>query len=383
MTGRERLIKVLNGEQVDRIPNAPFIFYNIIDEYFGKEKAESMDSERHDLFYIEKGIELYERFGFDIILRTANIFEYLNEISDENGKWNVQNVREGNEEEWTVSTTVSTPEKKLFQKKKYSKVTPHEIVEAITEYFIKDKDDFDQFVKYQPPMRQFETKHIAEARKILGDRGLLAPWAQGAFNSASFYRDVALLVMDPYIDEGFYREVIEYFSDRMFDLIKQLAAAGADIVCCGGNVANGTTAGPDFFTKHVLPFEKDFTGKVKDLGVRYLYHNCGNAKSLYTVYSSIGMDIFETLTAPPYADGDLELAFNTFDSDIVLSGNIDQIDFLVHAQSGEVRKKVKDILTLAKRHGNFILAASDYFSEGTPEENLRAYVDAALEYGAY
>ena len=65
MTGRERLIKVLNGEQVDRIPNAPFIFYNVIDEYFGKEKAESMDSERHDLFYIKKGIELYERFSFD------------------------------------------------------------------------------------------------------------------------------------------------------------------------------------------------------------------------------------------------------------------------------------------------------------------------------
>jgi len=383
MTGRERLVKVLQGEKVDRIPNAPFIFYNLIDEYYENNNVDSMDSERHDLFYIEKGIDLYEQFGFDIILRTANVFEYLNEISDENGKWIVENLREGDEEEWTVSTTITTPEKKLFQKKKYNKVAPHEIVEAITEYFIKDKGAFDQFIKYQPPMRQFETKHITKAKEILGDRGLLAPWAQGAFNSASFYRDMAELIMDPYIDEGFYGEVMHYFSSRMFDLIKQLAAAGADIVCCGGNVANGTTAGPDFFAKYVLPFEKEFTQKVKDLGVRYLYHNCGNAKSLYDIYSSIGMDIFETLTVPPYADGDLELAFKSFDPDIVLSGNIDQIDLLVNGTPEEIRKKVEEILTIAKEYGNFILAASDYFSEGTPYDNIQAYAAAALEFGVY
>ncbi|MBT3276285.1 MAG: hypothetical protein HN368_24265 [Spirochaetales bacterium] len=383
MTGRERLIKVLNGEKVDRIPNAPFIFYNTIDEYVDNQHASSLDSGTNEMVYVEKGIELYEKFGFDIILRTANCFDYLTEISDTDGKWQVNEVREGDDDNWSIVTEIKTPERTLTQKKNYHRATPHEIVEAVTEYPIKDSDDFDQFVKYQPPMRTFNCEHISRARDILGDRGIIAPWAQGAFNSSSFFRALDQLIMDPYTDMGFYKRMMDYFSERMFVLIKQLADAGADLICAGGNVANGKTAGPAFFQEFVLPFEVDFTKRVKDLGVYYLYHNCGDARSLYDVYSPIKMSIFETLTAPPYSDGDVKLAFESFDSDIVLSGNIDQIDLLVNGTPAEIRKSVKDLTDIAKPYSNFILAASDYFTEGTPYENIQAFSDAGLEYGVY
>ncbi len=48
------------------------------------------------------------------------------------------------------------------------------------------------------------------------------------------------------------------------------------------------------------------------MGVYYLYHNCGSAKSLYELYNPIKMNVFETLTAPPAGDNDLALAFDTF-----------------------------------------------------------------------
>lgn len=64
-------------------------------------------------------------------------------------------------------------------------------------------------------------------------------------------------------------------------------------------------------------------------------------------------------------------------------GNIDQIDFLVHATPEEVKREVKRVLDIAKPFGNFILAASDYFSEGTPYDNIKAFAEAGLEYGAY
>ena len=383
MTGRERIINVLEGRKVDRIPNAPFIFYNFIDEYADRKEVETLDSGTKDLFYIEKGIELYEKFGFDIILRTANCFEYSKEVSDTEGKWQVDDVKEGNDNDWSIATTITTPEKILTQKRNYHRATPHEVVEAFTEYPVKTADDFDQFVKYQPPVKMFNCDHIIRAKKLLGEKGIIAPWAQGAFNSPSMYMALDQLIMSPYTDFGFYKSMIEYFSDRIFDLIKQLVGAGADMVCCGGNVANGTTAGPNFFKENVLPFEIDFTKRVKDLGVYYLYHNCGNAQSLYDLYSPIKMDLFETLTAPPYADGDLKKAFNTFDKDIVLSGNIDQIDMLVNSTPSEIRKKVKETIDIAKPYGNFILSTSDYFSEGTPYENIQAYADAGLEFGNY
>ena len=95
------------------------------------------------------------------------------------------------------------------------------------------------------------------------------------------------------------------------------------------------------------------------------------------------MNVYESLTAPPYADGDLKKAFEAFDNDIVLSGNVDQIDMLVNSTPSEIRKKTKEIIDIAKPYGNFILSTSDYLSEGTPHENLRAMADAGLEFGSY
>jgi len=41
------------------------------------------------------------------------------------------------------------------------------------------------------------------------------------------------------------------------------------------------------------------------------------------------------------------------------------------------------VLDLAKLRGGFILAASDYFNEGTPEENIIAIAEAGRKYGSY
>ena len=67
----------------------------------------------------------------------------------------------------------------------------------------------------------------------------------------------------------------------------------------------------------------------------------------------------------------------------VLSGGIDPIQFLVTATPEQVRQRVRDVLEQVKPRGGFILAASDYFSEGTPPENLQAFSDAAHEFGRY
>lgn len=177
--------------------------------------------------------------------------------------------------------------------------------------------------------------------------------------------------------------MITYFSDRMYDAIKQFKDAGADIVCCGGNVGNGTMVGPVFFKEYILPFEIEFTRKVKELGLYYLYHNCGDASSLLDLYSQIKMNIYESLTPPPYGDTLLEEALLKIDKSITLCGNIDQIDFLIKASPEEIRQEVKNVLMLAKRRGNFILGTTDYFCEGTPHENIKAFAEAGMEFGRY
>lgn len=373
MTGRERLIKVLKGKKVDRVPVAPFIFNNLIYEFYD---ACNVDP-------IEKGIEVYQHFGFDIILRTCNVGDYLDESSCSSSNWKVEVQKEEQDKEWTITTVIKTPEKQLVQRKRYHQATEYEVLEAVVEYYIKDEDDFEQFVKYQPEVPVYDCSIITRARALLGEQGLAAPWGQGAFNMVSFYRKLDDLVMDPYINPNFYKRMMEYFSNRMLEAIRQFIQAGADVICCGGNVGNAKMAGPKFFKEFILPYEMKFAERVQAYGAFYLYHNCGYASALLDYYPQINMNIYESLTPVPYGDTKLEDAFDKFDKKITLCGNIDQIDFLRNATPEQIKKEVRRVLEKAKARGNFILATTDYFSEGTPYENIKAFADAGLEYGKY
>ena len=370
---RKWLLDFLSKRVTDRVPVIPFIHENFIREFY----------RTNDIDPVENCIKIYEHFGFDIILRTCNVWGYLDESYCDDTKWRVSTSREGGGDNWSITTTIKTPEKELTQVKKYYTATTYETVEAVVEYFIKDEDDFSQFVKYQPDVPEYDCAIIGNAREKLEGKGLAAPWIQGAFNSVSFYRKLDDLLIDPYINYKFYKHMIEYFSGRMLEVAKQFAKAGADMVCYGGNVGNGSVTGPNYFRKYILPYEIDLINKVRASGLYTLYHNCGDAKSLFGLYSEMKMDIFESLTAPPYGDTILEHAMEQIDKNIILAGNIDQIDFLRIAAPAEIKREVERVLRIGKQRGNFILGTSDYLSEGTPHENIFALAEAGMEYGKY
>ncbi|MCK9410783.1 MAG: hypothetical protein M0Q53_00685 [Prolixibacteraceae bacterium] len=380
---RELLTNVLDGKEVYRVPVAPFIFNNLIHKYYKATNPFNLYEKDMTVDAVVKGIELYEKFGFDIILRTANIWESLNEKYCSGENWIVNVEKNGNELQWEIKTAIRTPEKILTQLKKFARNANYEVVEAINEFFIKDENDFEQFIKYQPSLPKYDCSDITRAKELLKCKGLVAPWAQGAFNITSFHRKVDDLLMDAYTNHDFYDRMMKYFAQRHLNVIQQMVNAGADIICCGGNVANATMAGPDYFEQFVLPYEADYAKSVKKMGAYYLYHNCGNASSLFELYNKIGMNIYETLSEPPYGDTNLEDALKRFDKKITLSGNIDHIDFLAKATPKAIKQHVKKVLDIVKKRGNFILAATDYFEESIPYDNIMAFADAAREYGNY
>ena len=148
-------------------------------------------------------------------------------------------------------------------------------------------------------------------------------------------------------------------------------------------MANGSMAGSRLFGEFVMPYENRIIDAIHEEGCFCIYHNCGDARVLLPYYDEMKMDMYESLTPPPYGDTILSEALEVIKPPKVLSGNLDQIDFLVHATPDQVRQRVKEILELAKPRGHFILATSDYFSEGTPEENIYAFAKAARDFGGY
>ena len=67
----------------------------------------------------------------------------------------------------------------------------------------------------------------------------------------------------------------------------------------------------------------------------------------------------------------------------VLFGNIDPSGVLAQGTVEEVREATRNLISVWKPGGRFILNAGCAIPPTTPSENIRAMVDAAKEYGTY
>jgi uroporphyrinogen decarboxylase len=375
MTGRERLLKSFRQEAVDRVPVAPFIHVNFVKEFFN---ADTID-------IIEKTIEVYEHFGFDMIHRNC-MSVYYDDIDLSGPGWQVQRQTKTDGRNETRATVIHTPGGDLTETFKLNWMSRYDAEASVMEYFIKTEKDFDIFCKHQPPLGTVDTSDITKAKKLVCDssKGMIAPWIQGAFNYlAIHYRKLDDLLMDAMINPTFYNRMMEYFLERNKQIITRYIEAGVDAFSYAGNIASGKLIGIDFFNEHVLPYEKRLIDFIKSKGVYVLYHNCGYGMKLFPAYRNLGMNVYESLTPPPFGDTILEKAFEIMPATITLSGNIDQIEFLKAANPIAIRKRVKEVLEKSKNRGNFILSTTDYFGEQTPYENIFTFAKAGRDFGRY
>lgn len=370
MTGRQRLLAAIAGDEVDRIPVAPFIHVNFVQAFHGDADADAV---------ILTG-EVYEHFGLDIIHR--NCTPGHDEIGLPGSDWQVERRIQHSGRNSTTWTTVRTPGGELTEVSQINWVTDYDAESSPVDYFIKSEDDLDILMAYQPQTEPFDTTPIRRALDAIGDRGIVAPWVQGAFNHAAYYyRRVDDLIMDALTSPEFYHRMMEYLLYRNRAVVDRMIDAGVDMLSYAGNIASGKMVGEGFFREWVLPYEARLIKHIQDRGVPVLYHNCGCAKGLFSAYRGLGMQVYESLTAPPYGDTLIEDAFELLGDEVVLMGGIDQIEFLRKASADEIETAVERLLPRAKKRGRFILGTSDYLAEDTPHINVMALARSGREHG--
>ena len=362
LTGRERLLRSLECNDVDRRPVSPFVYENFVRLFF-KERDPDL---------LEGTLTVYRHFGFDVVHRNISI-RHDPEVFNSD-RWRVAKSREGGN---TETTRIITPERTLTQRVRNEWLSPYHRVRAVVECFIKEPADFEQFVKFRPQLPALDFGELEQAKALVGDHGIVAPFTYGLFNYVADLRSLDRLIMDFMTDEPFYRALMSYFQCELLDFHRQVTEVGVDVLSYPGNMANGTVVGPDYFRRYVFDYEKKIIDLIQNRGTHVLYHNCGDARAMIEAYNDLGISAFETLTEPPYGDMDFRDALNRFDERIVLHGNIDQICFLKEARPEEVRLVVREKLELSAERPGFILGTSDFLEEGTPFENLFALAEAA------
>jgi len=380
MTGRERILAVLQGDIPDRVPVGLFVQ----EEYLGWFFPEKEQVDR-----VIDAIECSRILGFDLLTRDRK-FETPHFMKKSFKNWEVNEKIKKDKGMIYQTIEISTPDGVLKQVEAgpYEEKTVSGIHLSTLEYLIENERDFEIFTKFVP---RIDSETISEMKEratfsgeLIGKLGISVPWGWGGiFNQAATYRNIQELLMDAYLNQAFYQTYME----KMTELIVESnhALADTDFKCIGiqGNIANSVMVGAEFFDKYILPYEKQLVKAIHDAGKFTLYHNCGKARVLQESYVKMGLDMWETVAAPPQGDNNLKAAKDLIGDRITLSGNLDQVHFLKEATLEEIEEEVTGIMHIGKPGGRYIFAASDFLEKGTPVENVKKVIEVAKREGYY
>jgi uroporphyrinogen decarboxylase len=363
MNSRERLLKAISNEKPDRLPcqvHSWMTFY--LDTYL-----DGMDQ-----------WQAYEKFGMDMVIYNA-----AEPVFDEGdlANWKVEAKDEGIDAQGVkrTSITITTPDGQLHHKQAQNEFTTFD-----TEHIIKSKEDFEIFNKYWPVPVSVDMTQVQKDKDRLGDRGImrtfniahnfgqLSPWQNLCFMMGT--EPAIMAAMD---DSQWTHYVLESLLEKSLRVTKTVENPPTDMVELGGGAASNTVISPTMFEEFCLPYDKLQVQAMHDIGLKCVYHLCGGLMKMADLVVEMGPDALETMTPKTMGgDCDLALASEKWGDKLAFIGGFDQNAGFENGTPEDARRLVRECFEATKDHGGYIIAPSDHFFNGNPE-NIEAFVDEA------
>ncbi|MDR0814700.1 MAG: uroporphyrinogen decarboxylase family protein [Bacteroidales bacterium] len=220
------------------------------------------------------------------------------------------------------------------------------------------------------------TNRLVEA---IGDHVFVMGRAdQGPFSTACLLRGTTQFMMDLLTeDEQLIADVLEYCRKASVAFAKAQKDAGAHATSIGDSLAGPNLIAPEQYRQFALQPEVTLTKEVQDYGIPFSIHICGRANDIVADMGSTGAKILEVDWQM-----DMALARKVVPESTVLMGNVDPSDPLVLGTPAEVTEAVKQVIAATKGKGLFV-SSGCAIGRNTPEENFKALISAAREYGKY
>ena len=335
MTGRERVIAMLEGRAVDHLPLMPITMMFAADRLGVKYGNYARD----------------HRVMVDAQLKTASefCFDYVSTISDP--------AREaadyGANVEWYEDQ-------------------PPALIES--EALLSEKSQLSRLQPLDPRgggRMHDRIQGIELFRKRIGLEKFVEGWVEGPCAEASDLRGINRLMVDFYDDPAFVRDLFEFLVNNAIDCAKEQIEAGADIIGVGDAAAS--LVGPKIYEKFVWPFEKQLVDGIHAAGGRVRLHICGNTRKILDGIGKLGCDIVDLDFLVPVQEAREQMGPRQ-----VLLGNIDPVRVL---RNGDPESITSAIAECHQQAGSrYIVSAGCEVVRDTPHENVRALVNYAISH---
>lgn len=341
MTGTERLVAAVNGGPADRIP----VFCNLLD-HGARELGMSLEEYYSKGEYVaEAQLKMRVKYGYDNVWglfyagKAAELLGCRRMIYSDDGPPNVG--------EMVIRSLEDIPRLQVP-----SSVTDHPGFEEVR----KGMDILKREVKGKYPLCAYITAPMTLPAMLMG----MEKWLPLLLNGPEEPRN----------------ELLEKCHEFFVLEVEAYRAAGADILIYSNPFGSTDFVSHDFFRERSLPWIKKDMAVV---GSGDMVYYCGSAR-----FNKVIDEVFSETRIPSYylsplddlTEGKLILANRGLCCGII--NDIRMIDWTPE----QVRAEVKRLVEAGKPGGNFLLGTL-VMPYQIPDENIRAFMDAAVEYGSW
>ncbi len=340
ITPYERLMGVLSGDKVDRIPVAPIV-REWCSTQVGFKFSEIMNSAEK---YVYAQYYCARKFGTDAV-------------------WDLWGVHAEAEAMGTILKI------------------PDNIACSVDTPVIKDyKEDLHK-IKILDPTKDGRLPLIIQGVKMLknlcGGIYPIMAYVQGPFRLASTLRGAENLMKDCMKKNKYLEELLEFCTDALIIYGTALIHAGADIIWIGDPTSSGNAISRNMWMQYGQPYTKRLVKSLKRNRIKILMHICGDTSDRLDTFVDTGIDAMSLDEKV-----DLGYAREVMGDDFCLWGNVSPSNTLFFKTPDEVIAETKSCIDKAKgKNGKLVICSGCMVPEQVPAENMIAMIDAVKKYG--
>lgn len=192
---------------------------------------------------------------------------------------------------------------------------------------------------------------------------LIEGWIEGPCAEAADLRGINTLMIDFYEDPAFVKDLFEFTLELGLRFARAQVDAGADIIGVGDAAAS--LVGPQIYEEFVWPFEKRLVDGLHAMGTRVRLHICGNTRPILEPIGRLNCEIVDLDWMVP-----LDEARAAMGPDQVLLGNLDPVGALRTGTPEAVHAAVAECYRQAG--ARYIVSAGCEVVRDTPLANVHA-----------
>ncbi len=339
MTSKEKVYKALNFKKTNSVPK--FVWYS--------NEVKNIMGDQMGLHGPELEIEL----GNDILQTWLSINGEMEREVPENTKF---------KDEWGIT---------------WKRQGPHNMV---MDHPLKDAD-INQIKNYSLP-DPYKPERYKMLESLIGDYGdnyFIGADISGTIFEPSYH----LMGMENlFMEMASYNEKVDVLFDKIMEFSLKVALEsikrGVDWIWLGDDLGTqtGMLMSPKIWRYFLKPRMKRIIEQLrqKNKDIFIAYHSCGSVVDIIPDLIEIGVNVLNPIQ--PLASGmDIYEIKEKFGHKLTLMGNIETQHFLKNATSGQIHKRIKEMVEELSVNGGYIFAASHTIQPDTPVENILALID--------